>query len=219
MTLDDRPLPDLIYEDVRARIVSGRLGPGSPVRQDALAAELGVSKIPLREALTRLERDGLVLVHPRRGWEVRSLSPEELEEIFDLRLQLEPAAAAAAALRATEEDRASALALLRRLDGTLEADAASDLNRDFHLALVRPAGKALTLQLIERLHVLAERYVRAHLEPQGRSDRARREHDTLFEAWTRGDAASVDALASRHIAGARDDLRAQLAAPPPTPEP
>ena len=217
MTIEDRPLSDLIYEDVRSRIVTGRLSPGAPVRQDALAAELGVSKIPLREALARLERDGLVLVNPRRGWEVRPLARDELEEVFDLRLRLEPAAAAAACAAANDEERAAAYALLRSLDRTLENDPgeASDLNRAFHLALVRPAGRPLTTQLIERLHVLAERYVRAHLAPLGRSERARGEHHALFDAWTARDAPATATLAERHIAGALDDLRAQLDDAPP----
>ncbi len=212
MTIEDRPLSDLIYEDVRSRIVSGRLVAGAPVRQDALAAELGVSKIPLREALARLERDGLVLAHPRRGWEVRPLARDELEEVFDLRLRLEPAAASAASLLAVEAEQTAAYGLLRRLDEALEEDPgeASDLNRAFHLALVRPAGRPLTTQLIERLHVLAERYVRAHLEPQGRSERARSEHHDLFDAWVRRDARVVASLAERHIQGALEDLRAQL---------
>jgi DNA-binding GntR family transcriptional regulator len=214
MSLADRPLSDLIYDDVRARILCGRLEPGAPVRQDALAAELGVSKIPLREALTRLERDGLLLAHPRRGWEVSPLSRDELEDVFDLRLKLEPAAAAEASARAGAEDHAAAQELLQRLDRTLakSPDEASDLNRDFHLALVRPAARPLTLQLIERLHVLAERYVRAHLKPSGRSQRARGEHAALFDAWSRGDAPAVADLAESHIRATLEDLRAQLAA-------
>ncbi|MGZ8406482.1 MAG: GntR family transcriptional regulator, partial [Caulobacteraceae bacterium] len=81
-----QPLPDLVYQAVRERILSGDLAAGKPVRQDTLAGELGVSKIPVREALNRLERDGLLLSNPRRGYEVRPLTSEEAEEVFDLRL-------------------------------------------------------------------------------------------------------------------------------------
>ncbi|MBS0297549.1 MAG: GntR family transcriptional regulator [Proteobacteria bacterium] len=210
--MGERALPDVIYEDVRARIVSGAMEPGQPVRQDTLAAELGVSKIPLREALARLERDGLVVSHRNRGFEVRGLSAEEAEEVFDLRLKIEPAAAALASRRASPEDRASAGRALDALDEALQAGGpdVSDRNRDFHLALVRPSGRELTTQLVERLHTLAERYVQAHLEPQGRTARARAEHHDLFDAWSAGRPHSVETLVRSHISGALEDLRRQL---------
>jgi len=210
--MGERALPDVIYEDVRGRIVSGALQPGSPVRQDTLAAELGVSKIPLREALARLERDGLVVSHRNRGFEVRGLSAEEAEEVFDLRLKLEPSATAFACRVAMAGDRVAAQQALEALDRALEAGGpeVSDRNRDFHLALVRPGGRELTTQLVERLHSLAERYVQAHLEAQGRTARARAEHHDLYDAWSAGRPHSVETLVRSHISGALDDLRRQL---------
>src|ERR1700754_421022 len=99
---DDRPLPDQLYDKVRARIVSGDLRPNAPLRQDTLAAEFEVSKIPLREALSRLEHDGLVTLNPRRGYEVAPLDPKAVDDIFGLRLRIEPAAAALGCERATD---------------------------------------------------------------------------------------------------------------------
>ena len=205
-------MADPIYDDVRSRIVSGRLPAGRPVRQDSLAAELGVSKIPLREALARLERDGLVVAHPRRGFEVRPLLKDEAEEIFELRLKIEPAAAALGARNATPADRAFAKQALEALDAATAAGAegTADLNRAFHMALVRPAARPLTAELIERLHILAERYVRAHLTPQGRPARARREHAELWESWSANRPHSVETQIRAHIAAALDDLRTQL---------
>lgn len=208
----NRPLPDLIYDDVRARILSGVFPAGRPVRQDAVAEALGVSKIPVREALTRLERDGLLVSNPRRGFEVRPLSADEAEEIFDLRLQVEPAAAALASKRAGSNDHEAAKSALAGLEKGLAGDAAtaSELNRAFHLALVRPAGRGLTTDLVDRLHVLGDRYVRAHLTPDGRSDRARREHAALLAAWTTARADEVEARLSDHIIATLNDLKRQL---------
>ena len=210
--LGSRALPDLIYDNVRERILSGQLPAGRPVRQDALAGALGVSKIPVREALARLESDGLILCNPRRGFEVPPLSAAEAEEIFDLRLQVEPATAALAARQATDADRQAAYAALGALDASMREDGerASDLNRAFHLALVTPARRPLTASLIERLHSLAERYVRAHLAPEGRSQRARREHAELLQAWMLGNGDEVEARLSDHIIATLADLRAQL---------
>jgi DNA-binding FadR family transcriptional regulator len=150
-----------------------------PVRQDALAAELGVSKIPLREALARLEHEGLLTSQANRGWFVRPMSEDQAEEIYLLRLAIEPAAAAYACLHADEADsKPPATPLpcsMPPLPGTV---AKWPRNREFHVALVRP-GRLLTTQLVERLEVLAERYVSAHLEPAGRGDRAHTEHSDL----------------------------------------
>jgi DNA-binding GntR family transcriptional regulator len=211
-TIVPRPLPEVIYENVRERILSGRLAPGQPVRQDALAGDLGVSKIPLREALTRLEHDGLITANPRRGYEVKPITAAEAEEIFDLRLSVEPAAAALAARTADDADRAAARTALEALDAELEAGGpnVSVLNRAFHLALVTPARRPLTTALVDRLHTLAERYVRAHLQPEGRSDRARQEHAALLAAWAACRADDVEVQLSDHIIATLHDLRGQL---------
>jgi DNA-binding GntR family transcriptional regulator len=208
--LGSRALPDLIYDHIRERIVSGDLGPGKPVRQDSLAASLGVSKIPVREALARLESDGLVQCNPRRGFEVLALTVAEAEEIFELRLQVEPTAAAQASTRASDADRQHAYGAMQALDASIREGAprASDLNRAFHLSLVAPAGRPLTTALIERLHTLAERYVRAHLA--GREQRARREHAELLQAWMLGKSDEVEARLSDHIIATMNDLRSQL---------
>jgi DNA-binding GntR family transcriptional regulator len=86
------------------------------------------------------------------------------------------------------------------------------LNRAFHVALVKPAGKQVTTSLIDRLHVISERYVRKHLEPPGRDKRAHREHRALFNAWVKQDAETVKRLCADHIQCTLRDLQAQLTA-------
>ena len=107
---------DQIVDLIRARIVSGAIGPDEAVRQDALAAELGISKIPLREALCRLEQDGLIRSIANRGFFAAPMTRQDAEEIFALRLKLEPGAAAAAARLAGDAERAEAKALLTALN-------------------------------------------------------------------------------------------------------
>ena len=98
MSLIVRTLSEQIFAIVRERIISGALPRDHPIRQDALATELGVSKIPLREALARLEQEGLLTSQANRGFFVRPMSATEAEEIYELRLALEPEAAARACL-------------------------------------------------------------------------------------------------------------------------
>ena len=210
--LTPRSLPDQLAERLRERILSGAAAPGAPIRQDALAAELGVSKIPLREAMARLEQEGLLRSEANRGYFVRELSAGEAREVYALRLKLEPAAAAEAAAHAAEADRIAARAALDALDRAIAAhgEGTGALNRAFHLALVRPARRLVTLEIIERLHILSERYVRKHLEPHGRDTRANREHRDLLAAWLARDGGKVASLLHAHIAQTHDDLERQL---------
>lgn len=212
MSIIVRNLSDQLVDLVRDRILNGSVAPNRPIRQDALAAELGVSKIPLREALGRLEQEGLLASQANRGFTVRTLSADEAEEVFALRLKLEPDMIALAAQRATPADHANARTILARLDELTDAHGAGvgAFNRMFHLALLRPAMQPVSLTILERLHVLSERYVRKHLEPLGRDERANEEHRAMLDAWIDGDTRTIAALTIVHIGKALDDLRQQL---------
>ncbi|MEI6459890.1 MAG: GntR family transcriptional regulator [Pseudomonadota bacterium] len=205
-------LSDRVYARLREQIVAGDRSAQSPVRQDAVASDLGVSKIPVREALSRLAQDGLVVRLPNRGWFVRPLSMAEAEEVYALRLALEPQAAARACRVAQAPERACVEAAYTRLlaarDLTLSVTAVR--NREFHLALVDETDRPLTRQLLERLALLAERYVVQHLRPAGRNDRARHEHAALLRAWLGGDATAVATQLQAHLEGTLADLRRQL---------
>lgn len=210
--LDIRNLSDRLVEVVRDFILSGAIGSDLPIRQDALAAELRVSKIPLREALARLEQDGLVISHPNRGFFVRPMSPEEAEEIYALRLKLEPDAAAHASLLASDADRErarEALALFD-IDAAAQKPTVGALNRAFHIALVQPGGQKITTNTVARLHVLADRYVRKHLEPKGRFVHAEAEHHEILDAWLSKRDAKVRKLITEHLEHTLRDLRAAL---------
>lgn len=214
MTIVVRTLSDRVFEIVRERIVSGALPETFPIRQDALANELGVSKIPLREALARLEQEGLVAGQANRGYTVRPMSALQAEEIYELRLAVEPVAAAYAATHADDARRAAAVAAFEQLNGASPRDLleAAARNRAFHAALVAANGRDLTIDLVQRLSVLAERYVVAHLRPEGRGDRAYVEHRALLDAWLDRDGTAVRNMLIRHLEATIEDLRTEFAA-------
>lgn len=209
-----RTLSERVFDIVRERIVSGDLPSRTPIRQDALANELGVSKIPLREALARLEQEGLLASQANRGYVVRMMSAAEADEIYALRLAIEPDAAAQAATVAGPAAQQAAREAFERLDSAADTNLpeVAIRNREFHVALVRPSGRLLTTQMIERLSILAERYVVAHLQPAGRETRAHREHRQLIDAFVARDAEAMRTLLHQHIAATRDDLREQFGA-------
>ena len=212
MALNVRTISDQLFEIVRERILSGALKAGDPIRQDALAAELGVSKIPLREALARLDQCGLLTPYPNRGFVVRPMSASELEDIYALRLKLEPEAVALGAERADETEHKQAVTALTafKKDAALRRVSGGTHNRALHLALIRPCRMDVTTSILERLHVLADRYVCKHLEPLGRNKRADREHDEIVKAWLARDKTRVEKLMREHITGTIEDLRKQI---------
>jgi DNA-binding GntR family transcriptional regulator len=204
-------LSDQIIDVLRKRVIAGGFDIGAPIRQDALAAELGVSKIPLREAFAKLEQEGLIVSHANRGYFVSPLSLEEALDVLDLRLKLEPSANAEASARLEHGDIQAARGALARLEEAMAASdpSAGEFNREFHVYLARPCHRPVTLQIIERLHVLSERYVVRHQESRGAA-RTSAEHRELFEAWAAGQSERAEALAAQHILGTRDDLVREL---------
>jgi len=212
MSLVIRNLSDQLVDLVRDRILSGTVPANSAIRQDALASELGISKIPLREALARLEQEGLLQSQANRGFFVRTLNTAEAEEVFALRLKLEPDAMVLGAERANDDQRKVASDTFASLYQVTDegGSGVGAFNRAFHMALLRPSGQLITLNILERLHVLADRYVRKHLEPLGRDERANEEHRQMLEAWLARDGKTIHALTIRHIQNTLDDLRQQL---------
>jgi len=212
MSLVIRNLSDQLVDVVRDRILSGVVLPNSPIRQDTLASELGISKIPLREALARLEQEGLLQSHTNRGFFVRPLSTSEAEEVFAVRLKLEPGIMMLSSARADDAQRAKAREVFESLYHVTEEGGAgiAAFNRAFHLALLRPASQPITLGILERLHVLADRYVRKHLEPLGRDERANEEHRQMLDTWLARDLDSIKQLTIQHLEKTLDDLRQQL---------
>jgi DNA-binding GntR family transcriptional regulator len=204
-----RTMSSQLIVRIRNRILAGAYAPGSALRQDALASEFGTSKIPIREALVQLQSEGLIDIYPNCGFRVRPLAGSELDEVFRLRLQIEPTAVGAGAKLATAVDHDVARKALAVLNETLAAEdfaASGQLNRAFHLALVVPRLQPVAAEILGRLHTLAQRYVQAHLRPEGRIRRAAREHAALFKVWSAGEGKDAKELSLRHIAATRDDL-------------
>jgi DNA-binding GntR family transcriptional regulator len=193
----------------RDRILAGTYPPGSALRQDTLASEFGTSKIPVREALVQLQSEGLVNIFPNRGFQVRPLTTAELDEVFSLRMRIEPAAVSLGAKLATAADQRAASSALEQLNvalATEEFSSSGRLNRAFHLLLIVPRLQPVAADILSRLHTLAQRYVQAHLRPEGRVKRATREHAALLKAWRLGNSEKVCALIHGHIRSTRDDL-------------
>jgi DNA-binding GntR family transcriptional regulator len=185
------------------------LGEGRNLRQDALADELGTSRVPVREALRQLEAEGLVTLTPHRGAVVSPLCFDEISEIFDLRARLEPDLLGHAMPRMTPTDLTTADAILRDYERTLAAGdvhAWGQMNTWFHLALYSPSARRRSLTIVHGLLSNADRYGRLHLALTGSIDRAQVEHRELLRLCAVGAIDPAVQLLRRHIETAKLSL-------------
>lgn len=194
-----------VYEGLRAAIVSGEYDAGEPLVEVVLAERYGTSRTPVREALRRLEQDGLV-ERGDRGMRVRTRSPEEILEIYEARIPLEATAAGAAAERRTELD----LVRIRRAaakmgeTATDDAHAMATANRVVHETIWAASHNGTLVDLLTRLNNHLTRYPATTLAAPGRWDAALGEHTEIIAAIERQDREAASELARDHMTRARD---------------
>jgi DNA-binding GntR family transcriptional regulator len=196
-------LPETVYRELREAILNGIFRPGQMLRQEEIAKRLGVSRAPLREALPRLEAEGIVVLHPRRGYAVASLDPAEIAEIFELRTLVEERAAYLATLQRTDADVAPLRELVARMGEIQPGDPEqiarwADLNFQFHDNLFAPSGRRHYLRVAGSLRASVEPYIRVELGITGEMEEAQGEHEQLLEAFAAGDAERVARLSREH---------------------
>ncbi len=200
----------LALEGLRDRILRGEYLEGRPLRQDALAAELGVSRAAVREALRQLETEGLVTFDPDVGAVVSTLSLEEIKELFELRalIEVELLRRAIPLMRTDQLERAH-LVLEEFAAACLRGDAESwgTVNRDFHSALLEPAGMPLTMGVLRYLHNQTNRYTVLHQMVTRSQGGALEEHMAILEAVSLRETQHACALLAAHILGSGLALR------------
>lgn len=193
------------YEMLKQAILSGELQAGQPLVEATLANWCQVSRTPIREALRRLEQDGLV-ERSDRGLVVRERSPQEILDIYETRIALEATAGRMAAERRTDHD----IRLLRGLHergNRIPADditAIVEANRQFHRAVWHASHNDSLLDLLERLNLHLLRYPETTLAAPGRWQVARRQHGDLVEAIEKRDSEAAYQVALEHFVDARD---------------
>ena len=198
-------------EFLRQRILAGELRAGQPIRQEQIAQELGVSRIPLREALKQLEAEGFVTIAPHKGAVVSTLSAEEAEELFALRLQLEAWLLRDAIPRMREADFAHLDALIEESRAPGNLARWGELNWQFHESLYRPAGRPLSLRFLKRVHDNLDRYLRLQIAITRDWDRAYRDHQDLVALSREQNVDAALALLRDHILGTAKALSSTLA--------
>jgi len=198
-----------VTDALRERILSGALLPGAQLRQDALAEEFAVSRIPVREALLQLEASGLVKIMPHRGAIVSSLSVDEIADVFQLRASLEPQLLLLSARKFTAQDFQELRSLKDEYSVALDQGRVTEwgeLNRRFHLALLKHSGRPRTYAIVSSLLQDCDRPTRLQLSVSGDVARADMEHSEILELCAAREFDRAADLLRRHIENASQSL-------------
>lgn len=199
-------LADQAYAEIRRRIITCAMGPGYRFTEAQIASELRIGETPVREALTRLIQNRLVRNIPRHGYEVSPITLQDVVDLFDFRLVIEPAAAERVAGRVDAE-------LLRKLNELCQVgyriddpDSADDFlraNREFHVTIARATGNRRVVESVEGLLDESERLFRLGILLRDRSQEMEHEHEALVNALEAGDGEAARRSASEQILAAR----------------
>lgn len=197
---------DSVYNTLREAIVEGRLDPGDSLIEWHVARQFGTSRTPVREALLRLESEGLAFRVPRRGLVVRQISEHEVMEVYAVRIALEELAAREAANEAQPSDIAHLRWVNQRLAEAINQGALSSvpsLTNEFHQALASAAHNSMLRRFIMQAQDWTRRVGTPTVALPGRRTAAVKEHERLIDAIAGHDVEAAARLAREHIATGR----------------
>ena len=201
---------DIVYEALRKAIIEGDLAEGENLRQDQIAQMFNVSRIPVREALSRLELHGLIATMRYKGAVVAGLSIEEIEEIFEFRALIEAEVIRLAVPNLDRETLERARRYCDDFDRETDPHRWGEINRKFHYSLYEASRRPYYLQNVRSSLDRIDRYLRAQLTFTDGVPRAGREHEAILAACQKGDADLASRLTRDHILDAGRSLMAFL---------
>jgi DNA-binding GntR family transcriptional regulator len=202
------------YDAIKTLIITGQLAPNARVTELELTDQLGVSRTPVREALNRLERDGLLVSRAKNGFAVASFNLESAEQAFDLREILEPHSVMLACRNASAADRDALRAILLECDNlgetaerTLEQSLMElTIGIDLHRVIARMSGNPILADMLDGLLDRCQIYIWMDLSLQDSWSEARDDHHALVNAICAGDADRAHEIALAHVRGARTSV-------------
>lgn len=199
-----KTMHEIAYETIRDAILNGRYQPGQRLVAEELAKDLGVSRMPVREALQRLEVARLVAITPHKGAVVSELSETEIAEIYHIRAVLDGLAARLATPRLTRDDHAQLNPLLDEMERAAQAHDLKTVlavNREFHMVIWKAARAPRLQEMLENLYDASQRFRNISVLIPGRLDQITQEHRLIAQALARGDAAAAERYANEHHEG------------------
>ena len=210
ITIDNyRPLRDTVCETLRDAIRRGILEPGERLMEVQLAEELGISRTPVREAIRKLEQEGYVIMMPRRGTYVSSVSVNDIKEIFEIRSALESLSTGLAARRIEPDELEKLRALLTEIEGHIQRkdiDKIVETDIEFHGLLYQVSRNERLVTIISNLKEQLARFRTLSMSYPGRLQETLEEHRAMVEAIAANDVEAARDAAERHMERAEETL-------------
>ena len=213
--MESRPIREIAYEVLKHAIITGEIPAGERIVETDYAERLHISRTPLREALRKLERDGLVEYVLRRGVVVRAFTIADVEEIYTIRNALEMLTLPAIIRNATEEDIAGLKERLREMDEVMahgDIETLSPMARTFHSQLTGLCHQNRILRVIEGQDEFITRFSAMAIRQENRRTQAHEEHYKLVEYVEKRDLEHLEKLKRKHIERSKENCLAALAA-------
>ena len=196
------PLREMVYEELKMQILTGAIVPGTRMMEVELAETMGVSRTPIREAIRKLEKEGLVIIRPRRGAYASSISTQDMLEILEVRQNMEGLAAYFAASRMTPDQLDTLKQLSDKYNEAVNAGNTEDMieyDTKFHRCIVDSCNNKVLVQMIEQLQEMVLRFRYIYYDTFRRAENMPEEHQAIYDAIACGDEDAARAAADVHI--------------------
>lgn len=197
-----RPLREVVYEELKMQILTGAIVPGTRMMEVELANEIGVSRTPVREAIRKLEKEGLVTIEPRRGAYASQISTKDMVEILEVRQNMEGLAAFFAASRMTSDQMEELKIIEEKYNEAVKSGDMQEMikyDTKFHRMIVESCNNKVLVQMIEQLQELVLRFRYIYYDNFKRAENMPEEHMEIMQAIETGNAEAARNAADTHI--------------------
>lgn len=197
-----RPLREIVYEELKMQILKGQIVPGTRMMEVEMAEEMGVSRTPIREAIRKLEKEGLVTIEPRKGAYASQISTKDMVDILEVRQNMEGLAAYYAAMRMNEDQKKKLAEIAEAYNKAVIENNTPDMikyDTAFHHLIVEGSGNKMLVHMIEQLQELVLRFRYLYYDDFRRAEKMPREHKMIYDAILNGDIEKARKAADVHI--------------------
>lgn len=201
---DQRPLRMVVYDELKMRILTGQIAAGERLMEEETSRDLGVSRTPVREAFKRLEKEGLIMIRPRRGAFATQIAKKDLMEILDIRECLESMAAGQACEKMTKAQKEKLKSICEKHKKAVANNIYKQMvkyDTEFHELLVEGSRNKTLINFIDQLQELVLRFRYRYYETTENADNVAAEHSNILDAILDGDVERTIAETKKHIQG------------------
>ena len=202
-----RPLREIVYEELKMQILTGKITPGMRMMEVELAESMGVSRTPIREAIKKLEKEGLVTIEPRKGAYASQLSVKDMVDILEVRQDMEGLAASLASYRMVPKQMRELETISIAYNKAVEEGNMADMikyDTEFHNLIIESCNNNILMTMITQLEELVLRFRYVYYDNIKRAEKMPSEHSMIMEAIKDGRADAARASAEMHIERIKD---------------